>query len=442
MEVSRLITQKVRTVAEAEDRDELHSKRKAIATLLPYAVWQEQHGQPEILDTVLRAFRALGTFNLMWDRTNQFADALFSEVLSPRAIVLISPYIFWHMPPRGDFVQRWAAAASSVPYTEEVAQSVVETLLQIAFKRDLLPHVTVNVWSWLTKRPSLQPVSVGRLFGTDLLVVKTVRGLKDTDILKSYLILLWSEWNPRWGSNFDEVCAAIREDFGGIGMGRHRADLIQQLDHTLGQLGRGLEHLRQHKPTLKEGDIQGMKDHYGKLKDVLLETNVEAIARTSYPMQAVFTYILTWPDVHRISGDVYVCASPPTPVASRLEHSVSLPHFICTLAPIPAFIRSSRYACETNSIPPISLAGAHQSEQFLSHVATYSCALGHLFLDSCPHVITMFCFVYAPSSLLVVSSSMLCVLAAGYAQSVTRRPGGDRKTEAKGEALRNCRDYL
>jgi hypothetical protein len=31
----------VKTMAEAEDSDELRSKRKAITTLLPYAVWQE-----------------------------------------------------------------------------------------------------------------------------------------------------------------------------------------------------------------------------------------------------------------------------------------------------------------------------------------------------------------------------------------------------------------
>ena len=43
-----------------------------------------------------------------------------------------------------------------------------------------------------------------------------VRGLKDIKVLKSYLFLVWSEWDTPYG--FDEMCTSILEDFGGICM--------------------------------------------------------------------------------------------------------------------------------------------------------------------------------------------------------------------------------
>jgi len=315
-QISRLIIQKVKTLAEAEVPDELRSKRKAITTLLPYAIWLEQDGQPEILDTFLHAVRASKTLYFTWSRANQFAGTLFSEA-SPRAIVLASPYILRKAPGRDDMVQRWAAAASVVPYTEEVAQSVVEALLQIAFNHELLPHLT-NIWSWLTKRPSLPPVSMGRSLGIHPNTINVVRELGDTEILKSYLLLVWSEWNRIWyKGSFDEMCASTREDFGGIGMGHHRADLIQRLDHILVQLDRGLEYLKQHNPDLNEDSVRRMGDQYGELRNILLGMNIEAIARTSYPM-VILPCILTETDVHRISHNVYVCAASPMSITPRV----------------------------------------------------------------------------------------------------------------------------
>jgi len=253
----------------------------------------------------------------MWSRANRFAGTLFSEA-SPRAIVLASPYIL-RQTRREDLVQRWAAAASIVPYTEEVAQSVVDTLLQIVSNHEqLVAHVTVKIWSWLTKRPFLPPVSMGRYFGTRPNVVKAVRRLNDTEILKSYLLLLWSEWIPLWdNSSLAEMCASVREEFSAIGMGHHRVDLIQRLDHTLAQLDRGLEYLKHHNPLLEDSDIWVMRDQYGKLKDILLETNLEAIARMSCPLVRLLR-ILTQVDMHRVSHDVYVCAASPVSIGSRL----------------------------------------------------------------------------------------------------------------------------
>ena len=186
-------------MVEAEDICLLQSKRKAITALLPYAVWRERDGQPEILDTILHAARASRTSAFMWRHIIQSVSTLLSGA-SPRAIVLASPHIPWGwLTNRGGLIQQWAATTSVVPYTEEVAESVVGTLLQIASNDTLLRQVTADVWSWLIKRPSLPP---GICWGHDLetcaRTIETIRALNDVEILKSYLLLVWSEWDgPR-----------------------------------------------------------------------------------------------------------------------------------------------------------------------------------------------------------------------------------------------------
>ena len=185
-------------MAEADDRHLLQSKRKAISTLLPYAVWQERDGQPEMFDTILRAVRASRMSKFIWHHVDRSFSTLLSGA-SPRAIVLGSPHIPYdrliNRRDGGNVIQRWATTASAVPYTEDIAQSVVDTLLQIASNDELLRHISVDVWSWLIKRPSLPPVCRGRSVGTCAHVVKAVRGLKDVELLKSYFLLVWSEWN-------------------------------------------------------------------------------------------------------------------------------------------------------------------------------------------------------------------------------------------------------
>jgi hypothetical protein len=78
--------------------------------------------------------------------------------------------------------------------------------------------------------------------------VRHFRGLGDVDILKSYFLFIWSEWSQL--SDVGGMLVSIREDFGGIGMGHHRDDLIKRLDHVLGQLDRGLDYLEQHQDGL------------------------------------------------------------------------------------------------------------------------------------------------------------------------------------------------
>ena len=256
-------------MAEAEDYHPLHSKRKAITALLPHAVRQERDGQPEMLNAFLHAVRASKNEDFMWRHVEQYAGRLLHEA-SPRAIALVLPYTprYWQIG-REESIQQWAAAASAVIDSEEVAQDVIDTLLQIASHSELLSHIPTDTWSWLTKRPSLPPVCRGRSVGTRDHIVKAVRALDDIEILKSYFLLTWSEWDTLSDEGFNDICASIREDFCGIEMDRHRADLTQRLDHILGQLDRGLEYLKQHSPGLGERDIQVMTQQYGKLKTLL-----------------------------------------------------------------------------------------------------------------------------------------------------------------------------
>ena len=276
--IASLIVLKLKTMAEAEDFHPLRSKRKAITTLLPYAVWQERNGKPEMLDTILRAARASRMLRFMWYHATQFVGTLLFKA-SPRAVALVSPHIAWGwLTDKGDLIQQWAKMASEVPYTEEVAQGVIDTLLQIISHPQLVPYIPVSIWSWLIKRPSLPPVCKGRYLGTDGPVVKVVQALKDVEVLKSYLLLVWSEWDSPGG--FNEMCVSIQVDFGRTGMGNHRADLVRHLDHVLGQLDRGLEYLKRHDPEFDEDALWRRKDRYRKLRETLVEMDTKAISCT------------------------------------------------------------------------------------------------------------------------------------------------------------------
>jgi hypothetical protein len=137
-----------------------------------------------------------------------------------------------------DVVSKWVAATSIAPHTEEVARSVVDTLTQIAHNPSLRQLIPAHVWSWLNERPSLPPVYKRHWEGGDLHTVRKIRALNDIGTLTSYLILTWSEWESLDSDHFAEMRMLVREDFNGIGMGCHRAELIQRLDYILGELDR------------------------------------------------------------------------------------------------------------------------------------------------------------------------------------------------------------
>ena len=149
--------------------------------------------------------------------------------------------------------------------------SVVNTLLQLATSGAKQLYIPIEIWAWLKKQPSLPPVCEGRDWGTGQNLVRFVRGIGDLNILKSYFLLVWSEWNSLFDSGFVEMQVSIVEDLGGIGMQRHRQDLIERLDHILGELDRGLEHFKQHQWWAEENDVQRRKARYRTLREALLE---------------------------------------------------------------------------------------------------------------------------------------------------------------------------
>ena len=271
----------------------------------------------------------------MWYCAREFVRTQLPKA-SPWAIILVTPYILHRDSQQGLF-HHWVAATSVVPHTEQVAQSVADALLQFAYHSSLLPHITVDVWSWLKTQPSLPPVCWGRYLGGSLQLFKAIQGLSDIETLKSYLLVVWSEWDTLWDNGFDKMCTLIHEDFGETWMGHHRTDLIQQLDHIIGKLDQGLEYLQQHNPNLNTGDFWKMKYQYGKLKRILLEMNVKAVTRMSGPTPMLFS-ALTHMDVHRIPCNIYVCTALPMSIASIWKLgpcSFPLPHSnICTQTPI------------------------------------------------------------------------------------------------------------
>lgn len=100
------------------------------------------------------------------------------------------------------------------PYSEEVGRSVIDALLQIASEDSLRPHIPVGVWVWLKRQPYLPPVCAGWYLGTSSDIVHHIRGLGDIEILKSYFLLVWSEWDYPDEDGFAETQVSIKEDFG------------------------------------------------------------------------------------------------------------------------------------------------------------------------------------------------------------------------------------
>ena len=84
----------LKTIANGGDLGPPQSKRKAITALLPYVVWQERDGKPDLLDTFLHGARASKECEFMWHHADQCASGLLHEA-SPRVLVLVLPYVRW-----------------------------------------------------------------------------------------------------------------------------------------------------------------------------------------------------------------------------------------------------------------------------------------------------------------------------------------------------------
>ena len=263
-------------MVEAGNSDPFISKRKAINTLLPYAIYLEQAGQKGMIDTIIRAARTSNsapsnTGKFMWHRVVLYISRLF-EKQSPtslnRVITLISPYVPWDGVLNSTIaVARWAAAASETPYTEEVGLSVVDALFQIAWIDLLRPHIPIDIWGVLKKQPSHPSMYHGLLKGGSENIVVYVSRLGDVDILKSYFLLVWTDQYIPDSHGTRAMERSIRENFGVTGMEQHRQDLIGHLDHVLAQLNQRLEH------SADDALLQGANRRYTKLRDTLLEVD-------------------------------------------------------------------------------------------------------------------------------------------------------------------------
>ena len=262
----------------AGDPDLIYSKQEAITALLLYALQPEQDGQHRVLDVCLHAAKASKGHNFIWYHIRQLPITMLLNEESPvsvkQAFILMSPHLPWSfLYPH--WVQLWAAAASAVPHTDEIGQSVVATMLYIASYDSLQPHIPIHMWSWLKKSPTLPPVCAGRYYGNSQDVAQIVQGLGDIETLKAYLLLIWSEWETLEDAGRME--ALVREEFSGIRMGYYRKELLKCLDYVLGQLELGSEYLQQQNPRFGGYRVQERQDQYRQLKEVLLEVDREAI---------------------------------------------------------------------------------------------------------------------------------------------------------------------
>jgi len=262
-----------------------------------------------------------------------------TSTYSPNWVVtLMLPYADWEPTFNRNAITGWARAALAVPYTEEVGQNVVKALLQIASNDFLQPSIPVDIWALLKRRPSLPHKCNGLLGGTQGRVVHSVREIGDIELLESYFLLVWAECHYVYTTGLREMRTSIREDFGGIGMGGHREVLIKHLDHVLGQLDMGLDHLKQRYPSLNERRYRRAKSEYGAIKELLLEVDGKAseiLARTPLRLTDSFD-LLTPTDVHRIPLDVLLRAPSPVSVVARPQHLPPVlppPYFFHTRVP-------------------------------------------------------------------------------------------------------------
>ena len=309
--------EKLETIAEAADPGLIMHKRKAISALLLYAIRLEKGGHQEMVDVLARITGAINSEGFIWHhiKVDQF-------------LALASPPVPWGDGPHDKImVSKWALATSVIPHTEEVGRRVVDVLLHTASVDSLRPSIPIGTWAWLKKRPSLPSRCSARANGSSGDIVRHIRALGDIETLTSYMLLIWSEWDcvdvlergyVRRRSGLAEMRISIMEDFSGVGMGRHREELIVRLDHILEQLGRGLEYLEKHKPGIDEWHVQAAKEQYEGLRKVLLEVNGEAantLARMSHPF--ILFGLLTPADTYRNPFDLHVCSANPVSVILR-----------------------------------------------------------------------------------------------------------------------------
>ena len=305
--ISGLIARKLKAVVEANDQHLglIFSKRKAICTLLPHVVSLRQFRWGKILTETLHPSDFSQTVRFLARYVKPMVTALFDKPgshLADRAVLFVSPRLpsplgFWD----NSSISKWNAIALNVSKGVskgavgvdvvgetavndiEVSESVADMLLQFASDEILRPQILAETWVWLKKPRSLPVCSWGRRVGTTDAVVRHIRGLGDIETLKSYFLLVWSEWNNLHDEGLREMEISMREDFGGAEGLRDREELIERLDWVLGQLSLGPAHFEQHLPPwiFELHNIQRAVSQYSSLKSALLEVHESVLLRTS-----------------------------------------------------------------------------------------------------------------------------------------------------------------
>jgi len=271
------IIQQYETIAPRDLRIDI-SKREATIAFIPYAARREKGGEGKLLNTSPHA--AIFSPALLSRTGFSYYGSIFGTVL-PISLkyATLDAFRYGHhsllrASDIGAMMQLWVAAASALPYTNDVGQRVVDTLLVMADERKLQPHIPAPAWDWLKKRPVFNSWCSGHEFGTTNDVAQMVRKLGDVELITSYLWIVWSEWSYITGSRFQVMLHLIKEELSGIGAVGYRSDLIQRLDDVLLQLGPG----------------SYRKQQYEELRMVLLEVDVGALTGTSRSRHPFFSY--------------------------------------------------------------------------------------------------------------------------------------------------------
>ena len=236
-QVSSLVTHKLEAMVEAADCQVLSSKREAISALFIYVIL-EQGRQQRMANAISHALQTAGACRRATsDYIGPYTPMLFRGPNTPSMdslIILLSPYIDWDSAYLSECdAIKWAAAASAVPYTEEVGWDIASALLQISKHDSLRLHIPLNIWTLLKKHSTPPPPYRAWTMEITPSALRYIHGLEDIELLKSIFILVWSKGNR---INLNDTYNLFREEFSGIGMWGHRKDLLKWLD-GFGQSG-------------------------------------------------------------------------------------------------------------------------------------------------------------------------------------------------------------
>ena len=192
----------------------------------------------------------------------------------------------------------WMTAASGLPDTPDVYQSVVGVLLQMAYKDELRPHIPVVAWEWLKRRRILRLIISVPGRGIPKGFFQTVQALRDIGLIASYLFVIWSEWNFLTYGDCEEMRHLIREELNGIHAVGYRADLIQRLEFVLSQFDRGREYSCAPNLRVDEQSFWWARQQYEGFRRDLLELEEEVTMIMSGTLPRVITHFRLLTHMH------------------------------------------------------------------------------------------------------------------------------------------------